>query len=70
MKDLPASRGFRLPDRLRSAGQQAPPDPRTLVPPDSAESEQPGFVGKIPLVVPTSAAVLAAFVYFICWSVL
>ena len=30
----------------------------------------PSFVGKIPLIVPLAAVVLAALVYFICWAVL
>ena len=69
MKDLLASRGFRLLFRFRRTGQ-ATPDPKTRVAPDSAESEQPGFVTKIPIVVPLCAVVLATLVYFICWSVL
>jgi len=68
-KDLLASRGFRLPFRFRRAGQAAP-DLKTRVAPDSAEPEQPGFVTKIPIVVPLCAVVLATLVYFICWSVL
>jgi hypothetical protein len=35
-----------------------------------ASDDLPSFVGKIPLIVPLAAVVLAALVYFICWAVL
>jgi hypothetical protein len=37
---------------------------------EPADDGLPSFVGKIPLIVPLAAVVLAALVYFICWAVL
>jgi hypothetical protein len=37
---------------------------------EPANDALPSFAGKIPLIVPLAAVVLAALVYFICWAVL
>jgi len=69
VRDLLAPEGFRFLARFRR-DRPAASDPKAHVPPESIEPGQLAIVNKIPIVVPLCAVVLAALVYFICWSVL
>jgi hypothetical protein len=70
VRDLLAPEGFRFLARFRR-DRPAALDPKAHVPPpESIEPGQLAIVNKIPIVVPLCAVVLAAFVYFIGWSVL